>query len=129
MYGTECVVQCAHLLMVFMYISMMVMCRPFAHMFKIYGLMCSLKVFMLNLLSLWYAYMLKPLALYRLMNVWSSLMMLYALFEIKVSAVRKVILDDFYVEKAFRSYKKSKYISMFLWCSNISVGRIILGTF
>ena len=41
-------------------------------------------------------------------------MMLYALFEIKVSAARKVILDDFYVEKAFRSYEKSKYISMFL---------------
>ena len=48
LYGTECVMKRAPLFMVCMELSMMVMCCPFAHMFKLAGLVFSIKVFRFN---------------------------------------------------------------------------------
>ena len=62
---------------------MMVTCRPFSQMFKLAVLVCSLKSFMLNFLSPLYKSKLKPFYLYMLVTFWSSLMILYILFEIK----------------------------------------------
>ena len=61
--GTECVVQRATCLMVCMELLMMGMCRTFVHRFKLSGLWCSLKAFMLKSLSPWKTYMLNTLAL------------------------------------------------------------------
>ena len=74
---------------------MMGICCAFAHMFKLYGLMCSIKEFRLNSLSPWETSMLKPIDLCMLLTVFNSLMMLSALIEVKFSVVRKVILDYF----------------------------------
>ena len=71
------------------------MCLPFSNMFKLAGLVFSLKAFRLNSLSLCKRSILKPLSLYMLLTVLNSLMMLSALFEVKFSAVSKVILDYF----------------------------------
>ena len=128
LYCMECVLQRAPCLMVFMDLSMMGICCPFEHILKIAGLMCPLKVFKLNSLYPRNMSMLKPLALYMLVTVFNYLMILFVLFEIKFSAVRKVILDDFVWRKGIPNiYKKSKYIFMCLWCSDISVGSGTLG--
>ena len=92
------------LLMICMDLSMMGTCRPFAHMFTLAGLMCSLKAFRLNLLSPWKTSMLKPLAFYMLLTVFNYLTILSALFEMQFSAVRKVILDEF-VQRKGTPYK------------------------
>ena len=63
LYGTECMVQRSPCLMVFMDISMMGLCCPFAQIFKLADLMCSLKAFMLNSLYPCYISMLKPVTL------------------------------------------------------------------
>ena len=73
LYGTEGVMQCAPCLVVCMDISIMVICFRFSQIFKLSCLMCCLKELMLNLMSLWYIFMLKPLALYMFVTVWSSL--------------------------------------------------------
>ena len=70
---------------------MMGMCHTCAYMFKISVLICSLKEFILDSFSLWYTFMLKPIALYMLVTSWSSWIILSALLEIKISTVRKVI--------------------------------------
>ena len=95
LYVTECVVQWSPCLMFCMDLMMMWMYHPFEHMFKIAGLICSLKAFKVNLLSPRNTSMYKPLDLYMLVTVFNSLMILSLLFEMKISAVRKVILDDF----------------------------------
>ena len=82
-------------LMVCLDLSMMIMCRPFAHIFKLSGLMCSLKAFMLNLFSPCKTPTLNRLALYIFLNVFNYLMILSVLFDIQFSAARKVILDEF----------------------------------
>ena len=94
-YGTECVMQRAPCSMFCMELSMMVMCLPFAQMFKLSGVMCSIKVFMLNYLSPCNTSMLKPFSLYMLLTVFNSLMIFSALFEIKFSDAREVILHKF----------------------------------
>ena len=81
--------------MVCVELSMMGMCRHFAHMFKIDGLMCSLKSFKLKFLSLWKPSMLNSLALYMMLTVFNYLMVFPALFEVQLSAVSKAIVDDF----------------------------------
>ena len=43
-------------------------CFTCVHAFKISGLVCSLKSFKINSLSLWYKFMLNPIALYMLMS-------------------------------------------------------------
>ena len=48
LYGKEYVMQRDIFLMVLMNISMMGMCRPCVHMFKLSGLIFSLKAFILN---------------------------------------------------------------------------------
>ena len=78
---------------------MMGICHPFAQMFKFSGLMWSLKAFILNFLSPLYKFMLKPLDFYMLVTVWIYLVILFVLFEIPFSSVRKVILDDFVCSK------------------------------
>ena len=78
------------------------MCRPFAHMFTLDGLMCSLKEFRLNLLSPWKTSMLKPLDFYMLLTVFNYLTIFSALFEMQFSAVRKLILDDFVCRKGIQ---------------------------
>ena len=60
-YGTECVVQNAPFLMVWMDHLMIGMWHPFAHTFKPSVLICSRKSFMLNSLYPWYALMLNLL--------------------------------------------------------------------
>ena len=80
LYSTECVVQRAPCLMVRMDISMMGMCRTFAHMFKLAGLVFSLKEFIMNSLSPLYTFMFKPLHLYMLVTVCSSLIILSVFF-------------------------------------------------
>ena len=57
--------------------------------------MFSLKAFRLNLLSLWKMYMFKPPDLFMLLTMFNYLTILSALFEMKFSAVRKLILYDF----------------------------------
>ena len=39
--------------------------------------------------------MLKPLALYMLGDVWSYLVIFYAILEVNFSYIRKVVLDEF----------------------------------
>ena len=95
LYGTECVLHCALLLMVCMDLSMMGMCHPFAQIYKLAGLMCYIKAFRLNSLSPQKTSMLKHLDLYMLLTVFNYLMILSVLFEVQFSDVRKVILDDF----------------------------------
>ena len=64
-----------------------------------------------------------------LLTVLNYLMMLSALFEVQISDVRKLILDEFVWRKSILSiFKKSKYSSMFLLCRNISAGSGTLGT-
>ena len=70
--------------------------------------------------------MLKPLALYMLFYVFNYLMILSALFEVQFSSLSKVILDDFVWMKGIL-FIKNKLRSMFLCCSNISVGSVTLG--
>ena len=81
--------------MVCMDLLMMGIFHPFAQMFKLADLMCSLKAFRLNSLYPWKMSMFKPLDLYMLLNVFNYLMMLSALFEVQFNAVRKVILVEF----------------------------------
>ena len=117
-------------LVVYMDLLMMVMCHPFAQMFKLPVLMCSLKAFRLNLLSLWKTSNLGPLALYILLTVFNYLMMFSVLFEVQLSTVRKLILDEFVWRKGIPFIFKNilKSISVFLWCSNICFGSGTLGT-
>ena len=82
-------VQRTPFLMDFMDLSMMGMCRPFAQMFKLAGLMFSLKTFRSNSFYPWKMSMLKPLDLYMMLSVFNYLIILSALFEVKISAVRK----------------------------------------
>ena len=95
LYGTECVVQRAPCLVVCMDHLMIGTCLPFAHMFNLSWMMCYLKALKFNLLSPWTKSMLKPLAFYMLVTVFIFLMILSVLFEIQISAVRKLILDEF----------------------------------
>ena len=74
-----------------MNLLIMGMRHPFAQMFKIAGLIFYLKAFWLNFLSPRKTSMLKPLALYMMLTVFNSLMMLSAIFEVKFSTVIKVI--------------------------------------
>ena len=53
--------------------------------------------------------MLKPLDLYTLMTVWSSLMILYDILEVNFSPVSKGILYDFVCRKIIPSIYKSMY--------------------
>ena len=94
---------------------MMLMCSPFAQMFKLTGIMCYLKAFRLNSLSLWNTSILKPLSLYMLVTVLNYLMILLAIFEVQFSAVRKVKLDDFLWSKGIQ----------FIYIFNIVVQRYI----
>ena len=94
LWDTECVVQRATCLMDCMDLLMMVICCTFSQMFKIDGLVISLKTFRLNLLCSYKTSMLKPLSLYMLLTVLNYLMMLYALFEVKFYDVIRVILYD-----------------------------------
>ena len=119
LYGTECVVQSTHFLMVCMELLLMWMCR-FLHMLKLNVLMCSLKSFRVNLLSMWNMSKLKPIALYMLMNTLNYFMILYALFEIKFSGARKGIMDEFL-------WRKDIPFILKMWWRNISVGSGTIG--
>ena len=82
-YVTDLVVQRCPCLMVCMDISIMGMCRPFAQMFKLSVLISSLKVFRLNSLYPWNGSMLNLIALYMLVTVLNSLMILSVIFEMQ----------------------------------------------
>ena len=71
--------------MVCMDLSIIVMCSPCEHMFKLSGLILSLKAFIFNLLSPLYTFMLKPLYLHMLVIVWIYLMILSKIFEVQFS--------------------------------------------
>ena len=85
----------------------------FAYMFKLSGLMSSLKRSRLNLLSMWNISILKPLVLYMLMIFFNSLMVLSALFEIHFFAVTKVILDVFVWSKVITFIFLNIYVVWF----------------
>ena len=57
--------------------------------------------------------MLKPLALYMMLNVFNSLMIFSALFENQFSAVRKVLLDEFLWRKGIPFILKNQIIVRF----------------
>ena len=67
---------------------------PLANMFKLIDLMCSCKALMSNSLLSWYVLLLENLALYIFLTVSCYWMILSALLGTKMSAVRKVVLDD-----------------------------------
>ena len=115
LYFTECVVQRAPYLIVFMNISIMGMYHPFLQMFKLAFLRWSLKAYMLNSLSIWYTYMLKPLGFYMLVTVWSSFIIFFVLFEILFFLWGRWSWMTFCVGKEFCSNKKWKYSLMLLW--------------
>ena len=75
--------------------SMIGMWRPLVNMFKLEGMMCYRNALMSNSLYSWYALLLKPIAVYMLATVSSYWMILSVLLELKISAVRKAILDYF----------------------------------
>ena len=129
LYYTECVVKRAPCLMVCMDHSMMGMCRPFAQIFKLAGLMFSFNTFMLKSLSPWYISMLKHLDCTCLWLCWFLWWYCLLFLEYYFPLWGRWSCIDFYVGKAVCSFKKSKYISIFLCCSNISIGKKILGTF
>ena len=91
LYGIYCMVHCSPCLMVCMDILIMGTCSAFVHRFKPAGMMCSLKSFMLNLFSPLYTNVLKPLSFYMLVTVWSSLVILSGISEIKFSTVSQMI--------------------------------------
>ena len=81
-YVADCVVQHTPYLMGWMDISMMGMCGPCAHMFKLSGLIFSLKACLLSSLSTWYTLTLKTPALYMLVIVWRYLIIFSMLLEV-----------------------------------------------
>ena len=66
-----------------MELLIIVMFRPFAQMFNLAELVCSLKAFRLNLFSPRETDMLNCLALYMRLIFFNSLMILFAFFELQ----------------------------------------------
>ena len=92
-------------LMVWMNILMMRMCCPCEHIFKLSGLLLSFNAFIFNSLSPWYTFMFKPPALYMLVTMWSSWMILSAILDIKFLLWGRWSWMTLYVGKAWSSHK------------------------
>ena len=84
----------------------MEICHSFAKMFKLAGMMCSLKAFKLNSLYLWKKVYFETSCLVHDVDCVQLFDDFSALFEVQYSVVRKVILNDFVWRKGIMFIKK-----------------------